>query len=134
MIDKHTVDGLQQRGNRAERELKCDRAKVLAGKASALFELPPRLCKHSRRRTLKTVDRLFLVTDSENGTPAGRLSVCLLFGPRAGASIKFCDQLLDHPPLQRTGVLGLVDQYMVEPAIELVEHPRGRIRLIEQCR
>ena len=63
---------------------------------------------------LEAEDRLFLVADREQGARRG-----------AGAPTgeEFFRQGRDHGPLRRTGVLRLVDQQVIEAAVELVEHP-----------
>ena len=44
----------------------------------------------------------------------------------------FLDQLVDDLPLRAVGVLGFVDQHMVDLAIELVTHPVAHARLLQQ--
>ena len=63
---------------------------------------------------LETENRLLDVTNREHG--AIRLT-----GPLAGK--KFVDNRIDDGPLIRAGVLSLVDQDMIETAVELVEDP-----------
>ena len=63
---------------------------------------------------LEGIDRLFLVTDDED-RPVDR--------PRALPRGEFLRQPLDHRPLRRAGVLRLVHQDMVDPAIQPEQHP-----------
>ncbi len=72
---------------------------------------------------LEAVDRLLLVADDEDGA----LDVA-----GAGAGEELVGQRLDHPPLRGAGVLGFVDQDVVEAAIEPPEHPGGRAGMFEQ--
>ncbi len=74
-------------------------------------------------RALEAVDRLLLVADHEDRAHqvAGRCAHEELRGDR-----------LDHPPLRRAGVLGLVDQDVVEPAVEPPEHPGGGLGPLEK--
>ncbi len=66
------------------------------------------------RRALEAVDRLLLVADGEQRARhvAGAAPAKNSLGQRA-----------DHLPLHRARVLRLVDQDVVEAAVELVEHP-----------
>ena len=73
--------------------------------------------------TLETVDRLLLVADHEQGS---RIVA------RAVASEELLGQLEHDRPLARAGVLGLVDQDMVDARIQLVEHPLGLARFVQQ--
>ena len=81
--------------------------------------------EHVRRRALEAVDRLLLVADREQR--ARHLA-------RAGAGEELLRQRADHLPLHRAGILRLVDQDVVEAAVELVEHPLDRRRGAEQAR
>ncbi len=66
---------------------------------------------------LERIDRLLLVADSEDGA---------ILGPCAGAGEELRRQGAHDVPLVGGGVLRLVDQHVVDAAVELVEHP-GRI-------
>ena len=74
--------------------------------------------EHGGRRTLEAVDRLLLVADGEQR--AHLLA-------RAAAGEELLGQRADHVPLHRARVLRLVDQDVVEAAVELVEHPLHRL-------
>ena len=76
----------------------------------------------ARIRALKAVDRLLAVADREHGAqPAGRVV----------ADKKFRGEDRDDFPLLGIGVLRLVNQDVVEPAIELEQHP-GRDAVVPQ--
>ena len=72
---------------------------------------------------LEAVDRLLGVADREDRARAFA---------RAFADEELLGQGLDHLPLLRVGVLGLVDQDMVEAAVQLEQHPGGRAVALEQ--
>ena len=74
-------------------------------------------------RPLEPVDGLFGVADRKHGPD--RLTRC------AQAGKKFLGQRFDHAPLDLVGVLGLVDQNMVNPAVQFIENP-GRYPLARQ--
>src|SRR5205814_7749049 len=85
---------------------------------SAAQRPPRQLALHAaeprRRRALEGKDRLLLVADREDAA--------------AGAAATFAgeellDQRADHLPLPRAGVLRLVNQQVVDPAVKLVLHP-----------
>ena len=73
--------------------------------------------------SLEAEDGLFDVADGEHGAVdlPGALSGEELGGQRA-----------DDLPLLGTGVLGLVDQHVVDAAVELVQHPRRVAFLLQQ--
>ncbi|GFO80573.1 MAG: hypothetical protein A49_02000 [Methyloceanibacter sp.] len=70
--------------------------------------------------TLETVDRLLFVAHGEQRA--------WLF-PRAGTGEKLRRQRVDDRPLLGVRVLGFVDQDVIDTAVDLVEHPRGRAAL-----
>ena len=75
--------------------------------------------KFTRRRALKTVDRLFFIAHDEQGPPAIT---------RTFACVEFCCDGPDHRPLFRAGVLRLVDQNMIDAAIQSVKRPLRHFR------
>ncbi len=74
---------------------------------------------------LEAEDRLLLVADREQRARTHALA-------RAGAGEEFLGQLGDDAPLLRACVLRFVDQDMVEPAVQLVEHPLRGIAFLQQ--
>jgi hypothetical protein len=77
-----------------------------------------------RPRALEGVDRLLLVTDRED-----RAAHMLT---RSFAGKKLLGELAHHRPLVGAGVLRLVDQDVVDAAVELVLHPRPDVLPREQ--
>src|SRR5262249_32939318 len=73
-----------------------------------------------RVRSLEAEDRLLLVADREQG-PRSCTFTC------AAAGEEFLGELVYDLPLLGARVLRLVDENMVETAIELVENPGGGI-------
>ena len=71
-----------------------------------------------RRGALKRKDRLLLVADREDGAHHAVA--------RAFAGGEFGNDVDDNVPLPRAGILRLVDQHVVDAAVELVVHPAGR--------
>ncbi len=74
----------------------------------------------SRVGALEGIDRLLLVADHEDRARRSRRA-------RRSPLVNSCARLLDHVPLRRAGVLRLVDQDVVDAAVEPVQHP-GRDR------
>ena len=101
-----------------ERKERCSSGSVQA--KPALRALPPRSRAHprepGRHRALEGKDRLLLVADGEEG--AARVAGAL-------AGEEFLRQRRHHLPLARAGVLRLVDEDVVEAAVELVMDPVG---------
>ena len=94
-------------GTRLERPLRV---------AMALLEEAPHFGELLRRRALEGEDRLLLVADREHGA-LGRT--------RAGAGEELRRQRREDAPLLGGRVLRLVDEQVVEPVVELVQHPGG---------
>ena len=88
--------------------------------ALGLVKQPARIC------ALEAVDRLLLVADHEQGAVGGPLL------PKSGPGPELAGQPPDDVPLLGRGVLGLVDQDMVDAAVQLVEHPGGVRPLVDQ--
>ena len=72
-----------------------------------------------RPGTLEGIDRLFLVAHGEDGARTGPIAV----GPRPGK--KTLGQGAQDVPLLGGRVLGLVQQDMVDAAVQLEQHPGG---------
>ena len=116
---KHRVHALQDGGGGAE-----------GGLHRNLFGAPPgmggeadiilRLFQEFRRLgALEGIDGLFLVADGKQGLVQLR---------RPFAREEFLGQGVDQLPLVGGGVLRLVDQDVVDAAIQLVTHPFARVR------
>ena len=72
---------------------------------------------------LETVDRLLLVADGEQRAQ-------LVARALAGEELR--RQSLDDAPLRRIGVLRLIDQDVVDAAVDLVKHPGGGVGAQQQ--
>ncbi len=81
-----------------------------------LFERALHFREHLGRRALEGEDGLLLVADCEDGS---------VLGPRARAGKKLGAQRRKDAPLRMRGVLGFIEQQVIEPIVELVQHPRG---------
>ena len=117
------VDELEHRPGGAERVEQVAALQLGAELGQHLLVVRALGAELGRVGALEAVDRLLLVADDEDrpGDLAG-----------AGAGEELLRQRLDHPPLRRAGVLRLVDQDVVEPAVEPPEHPGGGARMLEQ--
>ncbi len=112
------VDRFQDRLGRAEGK---GERHLVPGQAKGGRLLPegaPDLAEPRRVGTLEGIDRLLLVAHGEQRAQ-------LLAGARAGEELR--RQSLDDAPLRRVGILRLVHQDMVDAAVDLVEHPGGRV-------
>ena len=119
---EHAVDRAEHGLAGAERVMEAQEPPALFLVVELAGEQLPHLVEGMRRRALKREDRLLLVADREHRALDVR--------PRA-AGREFRHDGLDDLPLLRAGVLRLVDQYVVDAEIELVQHP-GRRRALEQ--
>ena len=77
--------------------------------------------------TLKTEDGLLLVADGENGA-GERIRL-----PRAFTGEEILRQLFQDGPLFGAGILRFVDQDVVEPPIQPVEHPGRRVAPLQKA-
>src|SRR5438045_2088230 len=112
---KHVVDCLQDRRSRAERVGERDRIEFQSGVDELPLQQPAARVEFAGRGALKGKDRLFLVTDREDRT--------LDALTRALAGRELGNDMSDNVPLLWAGVLRLVDQHVINAAIELVMHP-----------
>ena len=83
---------------------------------------PPHSVEHFRRGTLEGKDRLLFVADRKESARTVAL-------PAPGREL--AGELFENFPLGLARVLRLVDKNMVDPGIELIEHPT-RCRTLEQ--
>src|SRR5216684_8663787 len=70
LMPKDRVDRPQHRLGRAERDLERHDPPILAGLNDPLFEVPAHRQKGARIGALKTVDRLFRITDGKDRAQA----------------------------------------------------------------
>ncbi len=101
---------------------------VVSARVQRLGPLSERLAglvEALRIGSLEAVDRLLEVADHEQGAAA------LLGLGRAAEEL--LDQPLDDLPLGGVGVLRLVDQHVIDLAVELVAHPFAHSGLAEQA-
>ncbi len=85
--------------------------------AEFCLKMQPSLGEFPRRGALEREDRLFLVADREDGAHHAVA--------RARACGELGDDVIDDVPLPRARILRLVDQHMIDAAVELVMHPAG---------
>lgn len=118
-VGEDRIDRLQDRLGRAERNIKRQLQPGLVSIVDALLKMLPHCQKGVRVGALKAEDRLLHVANGEHGADRG---ACALAGK------KFLGQGGYDGPLLGIGVLCLVDQNVIEPAIELEQHPRRHPR------
>ena len=121
---EHPVDRVEHRRRRAERDGERHLGEVAPRELDALGEPVAHLGELGWIGALEAEDRLLGVADHEDGALARRLAL----SPAKNSSVR----LADHLPLVGIGVLRLVDQHMVDAAVELVEHPGSALRRAEQ--
>ena len=125
-VGEAAVDRVQHLLDRAEGHVEIDGRPVLARSLHPLAETFADPAEHHGIGALEAEDRLLDVADGEHGARRAGQAV---FGRRAlgsGAGEKLPRDRLDQAPLLRAGILGLVDQDVVDAAVQLVEHPFGR--------
>ena len=122
-LAKNRIDRLQYRLGRAERDVERQLQPGLVDGIDALLEMLPHAQKGLRVGALKAVDRLLRIADRKDR--ADRVA-CALAGE------ELLGQRGDDLPLLGIGVLRLVDQDVVEAAIELEQHPRRHPRPAQQ--
>ena len=117
------IDRGQHRVGRAEGDVERDVAPALAQGLDARGEMLAQAQEGLGIGALEAVDRLLGIADGEDGAALGA-------GALAGEEL--VGQRLHHLPLLGVGVLRLVDQDVVEPAIELEQHPGRHPRTLQQ--
>ena len=122
-LPEHGIDRVQQRFGGAKRDVERHLDPALLYRDHARLEMPPHLDKGARVGALKAVDRLLRIADGENRANA-------ILGAAAGEELG--GKRGDDLPLLGIGVLRLVDQDMVEPAVELEQNPRRDPRPAQQ--
>ena len=123
-LTEHPVDRLQNGRRRAERDVEFDRHEDPVGDAAAFAEPLPHLLQLAGVGALEPEDRLLGVADGEDGAAAA---------DRAFAHEELLGEPADHFPLVGIGVLRLVDQHMVDAAVELEEDPGGALGAFQQA-
>ena len=122
-------DGVHRFENLAQRA-EGDAEVHLAERLLRAFGTGPHLVEHAFEHhgigTLEGIDRLLPVTHHEQG--AGLAAVAAFAGKELG-----CQRLHDLP-LHRAGVLRLVDQQVLDAAIELEQHPGGVRPVLQELR
>src|SRR5207247_546690 len=114
ILREDAVDRREHRRERAERDGELDRNEAAPlrefGLRDAVFEVLAHAPELARIGALEAVDRLLAVADGENAAPA-RLA-------RAAAGEELLDQRRHDLPLLGVGVLRLVDEDVIEAAVE----------------
>ncbi len=123
VLAENPVDSIEYGRCGAERHGQLDRHERLAGELGPFLEPQAHVGELARIGALEAEDRLLGVTDGEHRA----VSI-----DRAGADEEFLGEAADHLPLVGIGVLRLVDQHVVDSAIELVEYPGGALRALQQ--
>ena len=121
-IREHRVHRRQNRRRRTEGNVHWNVVPLPTGAADGVGEMAPHGGETGRIGALETENRLFDIADRED---------------RAGAHPCRCvkkpfGQFGDYLPLRRVGVLGLVNQDMIDPAIQFIEHPGWPTRRHQQ--
>ena len=119
-VGEDRVDQGQDGGGGAEGDVERDALPALAGAADPFGELDAGAGELVAIGTLERVDALFGVTDGEEGAIRGRL---VRAGAEAGEEL--VGEAVGDMPLLGGGVLDLVEQEMVDAAVEFVEDPGG---------
>ena len=119
---EHLVHRRQHARHGPERGLQPDVVERLGAGLEPGGEAAPHLVELVRRGALEGEDRLLVVAHREEAALA-----------RAGAEAggELARQVLQDAPLRFARVLRLVDEDVVDPAVELVQHP-GRVRAVEE--
>ena len=119
---KHGIDQLQHWRRGAEGDGQRHIAPFQPASPRRGAKLLAAMQKALRVSTLKAIDRLFRIAHGEQCPP-----------PLVAAGKELGDQTGDHLPLRRVGILSLVDEDVVDAAIQFKMHP-GRARIDQQPR
>ena len=111
---EYCVHGAENRSDGPEGNIQVHIGPLTAGAGDRFGQPIPCRGEVFRRGALETENRLLDVTNREHGA-------IQVAGPLTDK--EFLDNRIDDGPLIRAGVLGFVDQDMIETAVELVENP-----------
>ncbi len=117
------IDHPQDRIGRAEGMLEFQRLERHSDGTVLRGEVTPHAVERLEIGPLEGIDRLFLVAHDEDR--AGDVA-------RALTGREFLRKAFDHAPLHRARILRLVDEDMIDSAIEAVEHPGRDIPVRKQ--
>ena len=120
VLREDEVHRFENGNGRAERHIERHFVPLHLRAARDAAKSASRLAEADGVGTLETVDRLLFVAHGEQRA--------WLF-PRTGASEKLRRQRVDDRPLLGVRILGFVDQDVIDAAVDLVQHPRGRAAL-----
>ena len=124
IFTEYPIDRVEHGRGRAEGNIEVDRHEIVLGDAALFGEPFAHLLELARIGALEAEDRLLGVADGEHRAAAL---------DRALAREEFLGQPADHLPLVGVGVLRLVDQHVVDAAVELVEHPGRTGRALQKA-
>ena len=123
VASEHAIDGLQDRLGRAEGKRERNLVPRETERRCLTLEGAAHLAEPRRVGALEREDRLLLVADGEQRAE-------LLACPGAGEELG--GKRLDDAPLRRVGVLRLVNQDVVDAAVDFVQHPGGGVGARQQ--
>ena len=118
------VHRVQHGGGGAEGDFQVDLVPAAFGQLDSGLEMAAHAGELGGVGALEAVDRLLLVADREDRADSVGAG---------GVGEELLGQRGDHLPLLRVGVLRLVDQDVVEAAVELEQHPGGDAFLGSRC-
>src|SRR5215470_20295397 len=110
LFAEYIVDRLQDRRSRAEGIIERDRIEFQTDVLEFLLQRTPPFVELVRRGALEREDRLLLVADRKDGA---KRAVA-----RAFTRGEFGDDVGNDVPLPGTGILRLVDQHVIDAAVE----------------
>ena len=118
------VHGLENLRRRAEGDGQIDRAELAASFTNAVLVTVMNSFENIGVGTLERIDRLLAIADHKHRARFWSMA--------AFAGKEFIRQCTDDFPLWRAGVLRLVNQQVLDAAVELVENPGGVGALLQQ--
>ena len=121
-IGEHGIDQRQHRRRGTEADIQPHLAPALPGRLDAGAQAAARAVECGMIGTLERKDRLLGVAHGEHGARTVA---------RARTGEELVGQRVRDPPLAGCRVLRLVEQQVIQPAVELIQHPGGP-RLAQQ--
>ena len=121
---KHQIDRRQDVIGRAERARQLDVFELPFGAVHAFLKLATAATEGFRLGSLERIDRLLFVAHRKHGT-ADTVT-------RAKSGEELRGQGLHHRPLVGTGILGFIEQNVIDPLVQLVLNPRAGVLARQQ--
>ena len=132
LVAENRIDERENPGGGTERSDQVRALEPFADPLQMRGVFPALFVKFRRVRALEGVNRLFLIADDEDRPCEAAPPIARIRRAPRIARVKITGERLNHPPLRWSGILRFIDQHVIDPPVEPVEHPCPHIRPRQQ--